>query len=167
MNNAEDIFLKPMKALFTAPYQKTDDELVVIINEYISTLSKYPDDVLTEAWERIKVSHNKNGWPLLARIIEVCNSIEPRGTQQAVEWQLTDHQILTSEEGQEALREGHGNNYLVACRNVNKILPAEPTIRKNSNLDYSDLTGKGREMYLNHIEEMKIKEAKLKEKYYG
>ena len=159
------LFITPMTAIFNKPYGKSDDEISLTIQEYNKTLSKYSNEVLIEAWERIKRTHEKQGWPLLAEIIKVCESVPTQSTEKPVEYILTEHDILTHEEGQHALSEGHGNNYLISCMRLNKHLPAEPIIRQNSNKDKSGFTGESLERIKKHDAEMNKKEARLKTKY--
>jgi hypothetical protein len=165
MGDAANIFMIPLVANFKRKFGKTDDDMKFhIIPMYVKALSKYSDETLSKA---IKIVYSTSpNFPELEYIHKICERVINTQESNAVYiHQLSEAEILKSDEGKKALSAGHGNNYLIACRDINKIVPAEPIIKACSDLDYGDLTGKYLDMLLKHEGEMKVRETELKDRY--
>lgn len=162
-----NIILRPMVALFNRPYGKTEDDMVVILQEYNQSLSQFSDEVLTEAWQRIKSSKDK--FPSLKECIDICSSVhivKPINVERII----TDDDIFQSNQGQEALKHGFGNDYAKSCRKINRIAPFDLNSRKMRRAEMMAGVEKLSEPFkgncLRSFKDSAKKEEKLKEKYY-
>lgn len=62
-SDADELFLKPMQALYAKPYGLTKDEAVERLRVYVDELSGEKREVLSRAWGWIKANHTGKGWP--------------------------------------------------------------------------------------------------------
>jgi len=55
-------------AMFGQPFGKTEDQLIIVIQEMVKTMNQFDDAVLKAVWEEMKITFEGRHWPLLPEI---------------------------------------------------------------------------------------------------
>ena len=123
---ANDFFVTLMDAFYDKPYGKSDEQLQVMLGEYISATNGFKHSVQEEAWNRIKITHAKR--PPLPDVIKVLNQVQaerPESRPPALP-NMSELTCLRTPQGQHALREGSGRAFWLECDKHKRIItPAE------------------------------------------
>lgn len=110
MGNSSEILLTPMTALFGNPYEKSDEQIKIIIREMVAILDKFSDEVLQAVWDDLKLHHSGKSWPLLPEVYQKCLTEQGSQTKEPETPAITEAAFFESEAGQYALRQGFAHD---------------------------------------------------------
>ena len=124
---ANDFFVTLMDAFYDKPYGKSDEQLQVMLGEYISATNGFKHSVQEEAWNRIKITHAKR--PPLPDVIKVLNQVHAEQPENRPDAKpiLNELMCLRTLQGQHALKEGSGRSFWLKCDEQKRIITLEET----------------------------------------
>jgi len=73
-DDAKQFFVAKMAALYSPPYhiRSNEEKIVLSLTEYVDALGHYGPVVLDDAWNTLRRTHDKQGWPVLAVCLKAC-----------------------------------------------------------------------------------------------
>lgn len=110
MGNSRTYLLEPMMALFGKPYEKSDEQIKIIIREMVPVLDKFSNQVLQAVWDDLKLHHSGRSWPLLPEVYSKCQIEQADQTKEPETPAITEAAFFESEAGQHALQEGYAHD---------------------------------------------------------
>jgi len=114
---------KMMNIMWTAPFQKDEEQQIIALNEYQKSLAQFDDGVQKEVYERIKCTHKKQNWPLISELVKVCNQV--RAEKIAAKPQprmMSDAELLLTDQGRYAWDAKCGRSFTIVCWQEKRLL---------------------------------------------
>lgn len=62
----KNAILAPMQRLFLPPLRMDENQQLIALAEYVESLQQYSEEILQEAWRRVRDSYLKGSWPAVA-----------------------------------------------------------------------------------------------------